>query len=354
MSEVATIDADRICLVRLGAFGDTIHALALVNGLRRLYPRAHLSWILEPVPAQIVGEHPAVDELIVFRPELGLPGWFSLAGTLHRAGTFDLSLTPQVSSRSSMVTALVDARIKLGFDWNRSREGHWGFMNRHLPPGEIAHSQDLFLQFLDYLGLDDYVPEWGLELDAEERRAQHRFFQGLEGDALGLVIASSSPDKDWGPARYAEVADAAVERYGLVPLLIGGPSVRERDIAETISSRMHHRAILALDEPVRSTMWKLGGCRVVIAPDTGPLHAAVAMGVPTIGLYGPSNPRRCGPYRKEGVVVIDAWTDPGEEGLVSREFRPGRMDRITARMVLERLDDLLRELGDRDRSARPL
>lgn len=331
------IPAERICLLRLGAFGDTIHAISMINGLRRLYPDAHLSWILEPVPYEIAKEQPEVDDFIVFRPGNGLAGWRDLRHRLRETPRFDLLLVPQVSLRSSLVSFLVDARIRLGFDWNRSREGHWLFVNRHLPPGAPRHAQDLFLEFLDYLGLESYEPEWNLRFTLEEIERERDFFAAIGAPVLALVVASSSPDKDWDAARYAAVADEARVRFGLVPMLLGGPSAREREITSEIALRMSSEPVVALDRPVREMLWKLHGSRVVVAPDTGPLHAAVAMNRPTVGLYGYSDPRRCGPYGRFHDLLIDAWTDPAAGEKISRRRKSERMSRITPDQVLDKI-----------------
>lgn len=338
MTDTSRIPAERICLLRLGAFGDTVHALALVNGLRRLYPDAHLTWILEPVPYEIAREQPEIDEFLIFRPGKGLEGWKELRRKLKELPPFDLLLVPQVSLRSSFVAALVDAEVKLGFDWNRSREGHWWFVNRHLPSGTIRHAQDLFLEFLAYLGLDSYDPRWEIRFTEEELEKERGFFDAIGTPVLALVVASSAPEKDWSPENYAAVADRAREHLGLVPMLVGGPSAREKEIAEAVAAKMSAPPVIALDRPVRDMLWKLHGSRVVVAPDTGPLHAAVAMNRPTVGLYGYSNPRRCGPYSRFHDLLIDAYTDPGEERLISRRTKEDRMSRITPQMVIDKIE----------------
>lgn len=335
VESVQTSIPKRICLLRLSAIGDAIHALALVNGLRRRYPDAHLSWILDPVPYQAVRHQSTVDRFIVFDLGSGLEGWRRLARELRRE-EFDLLLVPQVSFRSSLVSTLVRAEVKLGFDWSRSRELHWLFMNRHLPRGRVAHAQDQFLEFLPALGLEGYVPEWNLEFTDEELEESERWFAAIDRPVLAMVLASSRPEKDWTPEGYAQVADAADRDLGLQPMLVGGPSRRERKMADAILARTRSRPIVALDRPVRTTFWKLRGSRVVVSPDTGPLHAAVAMNRPVIGLYGYSDPRRTGPYKLFQDLLVDHHrADP--ETPISRSTRPGRMDGITAVEVLEKI-----------------
>ena len=143
----------RICVVRLSALGDTIHALALVNGLRRGFPNAHITWILQPVPYQVVKHQPGVDQFRVFDPRGGLGAWRELAAWL-KANPFDLALFPQVSAKVGLIGLWVKAPVKLGFDLARSRELHGLIINHRLPPHKPQHVQDQFFEFLDYLGVD--------------------------------------------------------------------------------------------------------------------------------------------------------------------------------------------------------
>lgn len=97
-------------------------------------------------------------------------------------------------------------------------------------------------------------------------------------------------------------------------------------------------------------MWMVDGVDLLVSPDTGPLHVAHALGTPVVGLYGHSNPWRVGPWRRFRELVVDRYTDPGEEPDPSRyEPRDGRMARIRVEDVLERVDLLRRRYGDRPR-----
>ena len=92
-----------------------------------------------------------------------------------------------------------------------------------------------------------------------------------------------------------------------------------------------------LGRGLRTRLGLIEACDVVSSPDTGPLHMAVAMGVPAVGLYGYNNPKWVGPYRRFTDLVIDAYGDPGEDYPLSMEHRLGRMSRITPAEVVGRV-----------------
>jgi heptosyltransferase I len=336
------INARKICLIRTSALGDTVHALALVNGLRKGYPDAQLTWVLQDLPHAMVKHQKNIDRFITFDRKAGLKSWLKLFGQLRKE-SFDLVIVPQVSAKASLLTLFVRSKNKLGFDFKRSREGHWLVTNRRIPAGPARHVQDLYFEFLDYLEIENYPKEWNFTFTDDERAWQQAFFDHFKRPAIGFVIASSSPDKDWAIENYAKAADYVDKTLNMQPLLIGGPSGLEKNRAEAICNLCRNKPALALEKPIRHTLLQIDGCRMIVAPDTGPLHMAVAMDVPTVGLYGFTDPRRCGPYGKYHDLLIDRYHDPGEENTpITRITRPGRMARITPETVIEKIEQGLK------------
>jgi heptosyltransferase I len=331
------IPAKKICLIRLSALGDAVHALALANGLRQGYPDSHLTWIIQTLPYELVKYQPCIDQFIIVDKKGGFGFWKNLSRQLKK-DRFDLAIIPQVSFRSSFITALIQSDIKLGFDFNRSRELSWAFTNRHIQPRKPGHVQDQFFEFLDYLGISDYKKEWNFVFTQEELNWQKEFFARIQRPVVSFVAATSDPEKDWNAPGYAAVMDYVDLKLGFQPLIVGGPSKREHEIAGQILEKCICKPVVALEKPVRKTLLQLAGSAMVVSPDTGPLHAAVALNVPTVGLYGPSDPRRCGPYEKYKDLLIDKYKNPGEENnLITRKLRKGRMLSITPEEVMEKI-----------------
>lgn len=110
-------------------------------------------------------------------------------------------------------------------------------------------------------------------------------------------------------------------------------------MAEEIKARAGVQPIDALGDDVRRLAYLLAGSTLVVSPDTGPLHMARALDVPVVGLYGYTNPLRCGPYGKYQDLVVDGYARyPGEEYPVSQEYRPDGMERVTVEGVLEKVE----------------
>jgi heptosyltransferase I len=330
---------ERICMVLLTGLGDVIHGLPVVNALKDDDPARRITWVVEPMPSAALLHHPSVDEVVVYRKKEGVRGVLELRRAL--AGRrFDLALNLNVYAKSAWPTLLSRAPARLGFGRDRARDGTWLAANRHLPPGPRRHTQDLFLEFLDHLQVPHGEPEWRIAFTAEERREQAAFFAPLrDRPVVAIVPATANAPKDWLADRWARVVDALAADFGWRTVLVGGPGAREQAVAREIVARASAAPVWALGDSVRRLMWGVDGADLVIAPDTGPVHIARALGVPVIGLYGHTNPWRVGPYRAWEALWVDAYTDPGAEPDPSAfDSKQGRMERITVEDVLERAE----------------
>lgn len=324
-------------MMLMSAAGDVVHALPLVTALKRYRPACTISWILQPVPATMVRGHPSVDDIIEFDRSRGVHSFTELRPRL-RAHEFDLLIDLQVYFKAGIVTALADATVKLGFDRARARDLNWLFTNRKIPARPIRHVQDQYLEFLEYLEVP-YAPlEWNIGPWAGERAWQAEWISQFERPVAAIVIATSKPEKDWLPERWAAVCDSLYSDYGLQPVLVGGRSARELDAERIIRERATTPIRAELGSGLRKLISILDASALVLAPDTGPLHMAVAMNRPVISLLGYTNPKRTGPYRRFHDLMIDAYANDGEDYVPTMENRPGRVPRITVDDVLARVD----------------
>ncbi|HEX7050442.1 MAG TPA: glycosyltransferase family 9 protein [Longimicrobiales bacterium] len=335
-----------IAIVMLSALGDAVHVLPVANALKRAHPTARLTWVIQPVAYRLVRNHPAVDEFVIYQRRHGAAAVRSTLATARalRRRRFDLLLALQVYLKAGILTGLARADVKLGFDRARARDLNWLFTTHRIPPRPVGHVQDQYFEFLEALGIDPGPPEWGITLSDAERAAQREFFGRLDRPACAVVVGTSRPRKNWLPERYARLLEALETDYGFRPILVGGPAPAERRMADEILRLTAARPVDALGDDLRRLVWLLDGSALVVSPDTGPLHIARALDVPVVGLYGYTNPKRYGPYRKYGDLVVDGYArTPGEDYPCSAEYRPDGMRRVTVEAVIEKIDKAVRE-----------
>ncbi len=329
---------ERICVVMMSAVGDAVHVLPVINALKRHAPRCIITWILQPGPAALVRGHRSVDEIIIFDRARGWQAFLDVQQQLA-AREFDLVLALQVYFKAGVITAMTRAPIRLGFDRARARDLNWLFTTHRIPPHPSGqHVQDQYFEFLEALGVPSEPVVWDLGPWPDERGWKEEFIATLDRPAAAIVVATSKPQKDWPPERWAEVVDALYGNFGLQPVLVGGRSARELHAEAVIMERAHTRPMSALGSGLRRLVGIFDASALVLSPDTGPLHMAVALDRPVVSLMGYTNPKRTGPYRRFHDLIVDAYGDPGEEYGVSMETRPDRMARITVQDVLERVE----------------
>jgi heptosyltransferase I len=328
---------DRICIIMMSAVGDAVHVLPVINAIKRSHPYARITWVLQPGPATLVRGHRSVDEIIVFDRAKGIPGMRDVVREL-RERDFDLLIDLQVYFKAGVITAFSGARRRLGFDRARARDMNWLFTTERISAHSVQHVQDQYFEFLRHLDIDPEPVEWGIGPRGKERDWQADFLSKFDRPIAAIVVATSKPEKDWLPERWAAVCDLLDGRYGLQPVLTGGISEREKRAAETIMSTSKAHVHSALGSGLRNLVCILDASNVVLAPDTGPLHISVALDRPVISLIGYSDPRRTGPYRRFHDLLIDAFHDHDEIGPVTMATKADRMQRIKVADVAEKLE----------------
>ncbi|MFN2384651.1 MAG: glycosyltransferase family 9 protein [Gemmatimonadota bacterium] len=328
------LDGQRVAIVLLSAIGDIVHALPLVASLKAAAPRARIEWVTQPAPARLAAHHPGIDRVWTLDRKRGWRGFRALRREL--AGErFDLVIDLQVYAKASLVTAWLDSPRKLGFDRARARELNWLVTTERLPARPVALMVDQYLEFADYLGAPRRY-EWALPLTAAERAAQAAFFGARTRPVAALVVGTSRPDKEWPVTSVARLAEALHADWGYAVCLVGGDHPAERARARLITELVRTPLADERREDLRKLLWLLDGAALAVSPDTGPYHLAVALGVPTIGLYGTADPARIGPSHRCLELLLDAFHAPGEPWHPPRSgYRPGRISTISPERVLE-------------------
>ncbi|MEJ2483958.1 MAG: glycosyltransferase family 9 protein [Gemmatimonadota bacterium] len=326
---------ESVVIVLLSAIGDVVHGMPVATSLRRAWPDTRIHWVIQPVGHGLVAPHPAVDEFHLFDRNAGFPGWAALRRQF--AGRrFDLAIGLQVYAKAGLITAMLPADRKLGFDRARARDLNWLFTTEKIPPHAPQHVEDQYFEFLDYLGVP-ITAEWEFAFSESEREAQARFFETIPAPTLAVVLRTTRPGKNWPLERYARILEIAESDLGLKAVLIGSRAPAEVAAAAEVMRLTRARPIDALENDLRRLAWILDGADYALSPDTGPLHVAVALGTPTVSLYGYTDPKRVGPYRRFSDLVIDRYTREGEV-TPSMEFRQGNMESITVDEVAATLE----------------
>jgi heptosyltransferase I len=348
MNAATGLSTRRVCLVLLSGIGDVVHGLPLVNALKRDDPERRITWIAERTPSALLEPHPSVDEVIHFDRRRGLRDVLRLRRVL-RDREFDVVLDAGIYFKTAIPTFLARAPHKVGYGPDRAGDLVWLLHGHPLPPRGPRHRQEMYLELVEYLGIDPHPLEWRIRITDEEREAQRRFFHELCSDRVaGMVTTSAMPPKDWRIALFAQLAARLEHELGFRVVLLGGPGAREAERARGVAAETDVDVVWALGPDLRRLVYLIDGCDLLIAPDTGPLHIARALETPVIGLYGHTDPRRAGPYGRYEELVVDRYNLDAEgvpySGAVGREHPARAGGRGSARMELIEVDDVMRKV----------
>jgi len=296
---------ERILIVLHGAIGDVIRAMPLALRVRRGFPHAHVGWAVEPAAAPLLEHHPAIDERLVFRRDLGPRAFLPFLRDVRRR-RFDLVLDLQRHLKSGVVSRASGARRRIGFHRANTKEGNWLFNTETLAPQRHWSSKlHQYLAFADHLGLPADAPiEFGLALDRSEESRIDALL-GDRSDAFVVVFVGSTWESRWWfAAETAEVLRVLRARHGLSAVLVGAPGKEQQLAAEIERLSGEGVSNLAGRTSLRDLIGLFSRARAAFGPDSGPMHLAAAVGTPVVSLWGATSPERSAPHGSEDLAVV--------------------------------------------------
>lgn len=339
----------RVCLIKPSSLGDVVHALPVLSALKRRWPGARFSWVINAGLTGLIEGHPDLDEPIPFdRGSIGgsprgLARFATFLGGLRRR-RFDLTVDLQGLLRSGLMAGATGARTRVGLA--EAREGATLFYtDRVATGGKAVHAVDRLLAVVSALGGDPTSPDFVAPGGSPDERARARaILAAVPGPRLVLNVGARWLTKRWPPGRFAEVARRAVVDRGAGLVAVGAPE--DRPLVDALLGALS--PLPCLDLCGRTTLPGLaalaGEADVFLSNDTGPLHLAAAAGARVVGVYTCTSPGRTGPYGSKALAVSSCvWCAPSYVKTCPRldcmtELTP---DRVWA-AVAAQLDDLAR------------
>lgn len=275
-------NVNRILIVKLSAFGDVVQTLPLLHGLRNSFPSATIGWAVQRTFASLLQGHPLIDNLHIL--ESKKLGPCLKLGKELRNEKYDIVLDAQGLFVSALVGRLSNAPTRIGYNWRR--EANNIFMtDTSVIANDRAHMVEKILRLGDAVGAsrfpfvsDDYLASKPTSIDdaGEHRRV------------AALVVGASVATKTLSPEHWARIANQLFDD-GFIPVLIGG--TLEQSVSQKIQALT---AVPVINLVAKTSFSELAGVlaksAVVVSSDTGALHLAVAVGTPTVGLFGVTDP----------------------------------------------------------------
>lgn len=302
----------RILLIKLRYIGDTLTLSPVVSSIKRKYPRASISVLINKETEGLLRHDARIDEVILFDRKRGkqrsilksLNYNFSLFRDL-RNRHFDAVIDFTHGDRAAILTLATNARIRIGYKYGN----RWfsNFFNYLIDLDERQyHIVDYQLEALRPLGINDFDRQMSIFIPAEVEKSIDKLL-GIENNNLVRVIihpGARTVFRRWMPDRFAAIARRIKDTYGRVAIIFIGGKEDEETINE-IEFHMGFRCDLkttSLDLIQLAAVLKKG--HLFIGNDSAPGHIAAAVGCPVISIFGPAFPHIWRPLAAKGEVVF--------------------------------------------------
>ena len=288
-----------ILIVRLGALGDIVHTIPAAAALRRAHPTARIDWLVDARHREMVDLVRVLDTVVTLEaPTVG--GWARAVRDL-RAAAYDVALDFQGLMKSAVLARASGARRIIGFSiWHLREKTARPFYSEVDQAQADEHVIHKNLHLLRTLGIQSSTIEFPLRSTPSLAVDDVRRELGEAPFAL-LNPGAAWPNKRWPPDRFGAVASFLRDVRGLRSLVLWGPG--EAPLAHAVVEASNGAALLAPPTSFRDLLELSRVAALVISGDTGPLHIAAAAGAPIVALFGPTDPRRNGPFAPEDLVV---------------------------------------------------
>jgi len=283
----------RFLLLRLGSLGDVVHALPAAAALRDTFPEARIDWAVEPKWARLLEGNPDVNTVIqIERKTVG--GILRTIRTL-RAAKYTCAVDFQGLYKSAVLAFASGAPRRIGFQRTYAREGLASrFYTERLNP-RGAHKVEHNLTLAEAAGAGKSTARFPITIRPEdEERVARELHQRNIHDFFVLNPGGGWRSKCWPAECYGELHARIFEKFGLRGVVSYGPG--EEDLAQAVVHAAGSSAPVAIPLELGPLMALLRHARSMISADTGPLHLAAALATPVVGLFGPTDPARNGPY----------------------------------------------------------
>lgn len=301
-----------ILIIKLSAIGDVIHALPVASALKKYNPNSKITWIVEPPAYDLLINNPYIDEIIVFDKKkyksiTGLIKYGLALARKLRGHKFDLVLDLQGLFKSGAIAFLSGATKKLVYCNARELSNLIGYkVDGRYSEGHVV---DRYLDVVRYLGVNIDKPYFEINITHQEAAKTDAIAakSGLDLTNPYVVLAPGTnwPNKCWPTSHFAVLADKLFDE-GIIPVIIGGP--KDAVLYKEIAAKTQIPPVdLVGKTNLKELAYIIKQARAFIGGDTGPMHLAAAVNTPVIAMFGPTDPKRNGPYGDNHKVLVTPW-----------------------------------------------
>ncbi len=313
-----------LLIIKPSSLGDIVHGLQVATSLKAQRDGLRISWVVREIFAPIVRACAAVDHVYLFERNAGTKGFLKLTKEIRKT-KFDYVFDMQGLLRTGLITSRTHAKKKVGRSDAREWSGVFYDEKVPLPPdGRKSHALDILLQFCPVLGAK---PELRGTLRFKEVDSLNLRFADARGGARPIVMFPDSrrAEKCWGG--FKQLTELLLRENRSRKIVWAGSNyVHDRGVfpPEQFFNLTGNTSLVSLPALIKRADW-------VISNDSGPMHLAAALGVKTLGIFGPTDPRQFGPYPLNAPTNFIVQAPVGDLKLLSVKEVQARFQRALAK-----------------------
>jgi lipopolysaccharide heptosyltransferase II len=293
----------RILITRMRFIGDIVLTTPVIRSVRAACPGAFIAYMGDRNAVTLLEGNPFLDEIIPY--DYARPGIFEQArvGFLLKRKKFDIAIDLFGNPRSALLVRLSGAPIRVGPD---RRERGRLYTLRVADDGAPKTAVEFHNRYIAAAGIPPLATGTELFLSENEKRDAASYlrwacaedFRTAGRPLVGIHPGATWPAKHWLPERFAELADTLRAKLGAHVILTSGPG--DTGTVSLVRSRAVSAPTALNVLPLRQLAAVISCCSVFVSNDAGPMHIAAALGVPTVGLFGPGEEEIWFPYDRSG------------------------------------------------------
>ncbi|HUK30155.1 MAG TPA: glycosyltransferase family 9 protein [Candidatus Acidoferrum sp.] len=338
---------ERFLIVKLSSLGDIIHALPVLAALRDTFLRARIDWLIEKRWQPILEGNPDLNETLVLNSS-SIRDFFRCAKRL-RERNYTAVIDAQSLYRSAILAWRTPATKHIGFGWRNARESAASLFYSQRVKTKATHIVDQNRALAEAAGARLGTVRFPIYVSSD---SQGVIAQLLQSSSMERYIVLSPGGgwryKRWPPERFGELAQKLWNEHHYRIIVNCGPG--ESDLGEIVLGHAGIAMPIMVQFHLPELKALLLRADLVVACDSGPLHLAAALGTPVVGLYGPTDPARNGPYGGRDIVIRNADeedTTHDREDYDSEAMLSITVDQVFS-AVEERLEKKAREIAQQN------
>ncbi|MBK9333418.1 MAG: glycosyltransferase family 9 protein [Ignavibacteria bacterium] len=330
---------NKILVIKFGGIGDILLTTPVLPNLKAFFPDAEINFLTVRHSRDILIDNPYITRAFTYDANED-KSWCLIKNI--RKQKYDLVIDLFGNPRTALITFLSGAKYRFGFNF---RGRNYAYNISVKGRGGEVHNVEFNLDSLRALDIPIVSKKLYLPVNVVHKEFADEFFNSndlFSKKVIGISKTGGWESKRYKAEDYTKLMDILNEIYDVNFILFWG-NQKEKENCEMIRDSVKKRnAYLIPDSPIRYLAAIIEKCDIVIGNDSGPLHIAVSMNVPTLGIYGPTNPKLQGPFGDKNLSIVNENIDCLYCNLLECNIGNICMTELSKDLIIEKVKELIR------------